>query len=97
MQRHDRFQARILRIAHVRLRFRRWRRVAIIRVAREPVFEPQRVDVSVKFGASVTMRRTSAGIVTCRPTSSVTVARAEACLGWACADSAVGAAREAAP
>ena len=44
MQRHDRFEARILRIAHVRFRLRRRRRVAIIRIAREPVFEAQRVN-----------------------------------------------------
>ena len=44
MQGHDRFEVGILRIAHVRLRFRRRRRVAKIRVAHQPVPKSQRVD-----------------------------------------------------
>src|SRR6516162_6148567 len=44
MQRDDCFKARVLRPAYVRLQFRSGRRVAIIRVAREPPFESQRVN-----------------------------------------------------
>ena len=47
-------------------------RIAVVRVAREPVFESQRVNRFRQIRRELTIRLTSAGTLTTRPTSSVT-------------------------
>ena len=73
MQRDDRFQARILRRADMRLFLRGGGNVAIRRVARELRFQPKRVNRFRQVRRQSSRRaRTFSGIAMRRPVSSVT-------------------------
>ena len=75
MQRDDRFDTGILRIAHVGLRFRGCRRVAEVRVAHQAVFEAERVNRFGQIGRERHDALHFRGNFIARPTSSVTVRR----------------------